>query len=91
MPKVTRKTELTSQTLEVFDIEVREEDRTALTDDPEKFFRSRLEPDYKVNGICVDARNLASLDAALVAGFVTLVHVSGGDFDSYYFWPQKQQ
>ncbi|MDH6546079.1 hypothetical protein M2164_000376 [Streptomyces sp. SAI-208] len=91
MTMATRKSEITSQSLEVFEVKVGEEDWDALREDPETFFRSRLEPDYKVNGICIDAKNLRSLETAVSGGFATLVHVSGGPFDSYYFWPQHQQ
>ncbi|WP_418960589.1 hypothetical protein [Streptomyces tritici] len=90
MSTVTKKSEITSQTLELFDVAVGEEDWDALREDPERFFRSRLEPDHKVNGICVDARALAS-PQLIAGGFVTLVHVSGGPFDSYYFVPQREE
>ncbi|MFE5208728.1 hypothetical protein [Streptomyces sp. NPDC056600] len=90
MTAVTRKGKHTGQVLEIFQVEVREEDREALTADPAGFLRSRLEPEYKVNGICVDARNLGSPEV-VAAGFVQLVHVSGGPFDSYYFWPPHKE
>ncbi|OEJ56851.1 hypothetical protein BGM19_01175 [Streptomyces agglomeratus] len=85
MTMVTRKSEVASQSLEVFEMEVGEEDWYALREDPETFFRSRLEPEHKVNRICVDTRMLRSPEAAAGRGFITLVHVSGGPFDSYYF------
>ncbi|QFQ95748.1 hypothetical protein F9278_05695 [Streptomyces phaeolivaceus] len=78
------------QTLEVFEIEFDEGDWEAMSPDPERFFRELLEPDYKVNGICIDTRNAGRLarDELVATSFVRLVHISGGPFDSYYVWPE---
>lgn len=86
-----RKSDGEPQTLEVFEIELEEGDWEAMSPDPERFFRELLEPEYKVNGICVDTRNATSLPGELSASsFVRLVHISGGPFDSYYVWPELQ-
>jgi hypothetical protein len=80
------------QTLEAFEIDLDEGDWEALRSAPERFFRELLEPEYKVNGICVDTRNLGRLARGelAAASFVRLVHISGGPFDSYYVWPEHQ-
>jgi hypothetical protein len=90
MTTVNRRGKLAVQSLEIVELEVSEENREALMEDPERFFRSHLEPDAKVNGICIDPRNLGS-PKALASGSVTLIHVCGGPFHSYYFWPQMEQ
>ncbi|WP_216588431.1 hypothetical protein [Streptomyces brasiliscabiei] len=85
-----RKHDAEPQSLEVFQIELDEGDWEAMRPDPERFFRGLLEPEYKVNGICIDTRSAGRLARGeLVAtSFVNLVHISGGAFDSYYVWPE---
>src|SRR5262245_55370993 len=87
MAKV-RKNNAEAQTLEIFEIELEDGDLEAMRPDPEQFFRELLEPDYKVNGICIDARHVSRLHRgeSLETSFVTLVHISGGVWDSYYVW-----
>ncbi|MDX3136627.1 hypothetical protein PV367_44110 [Streptomyces europaeiscabiei] len=87
-----RKNDGEPQTLEVFEIELDEGDWEAMSPDPERFFRELLEPEYKVNGICLDTRNAYRLSRGELpaTSFVRLVHISGGPFDSYYVWPELQ-
>ncbi|MFH8572156.1 hypothetical protein [Streptomyces sp. NPDC017993] len=90
MAKAIRKSEAQSYPLETFEIELDEGDWETLSADPEKFIRERLEPEFKVNGVCIDTRVLDHLsnDDDQVA-FVRLVHISGGPLESYYVFPQQ--
>ncbi|WP_407553894.1 hypothetical protein QOM21_28800 [Streptomyces sp. Pv4-95] len=90
MAKAVRKSEGESYPLEIFDIELGEGEWETLSADPEKFLRERLEPEFTVNGVCIDTRVLDHLsnDEDQVS-FVRLVHIAGGPLESYYVFPQQ--
>lgn len=74
-----------TMTAERFRIELDDEDRRAIAADPRAFLYDLLEKEGAPPPNAVLLGGAA--DMALTPGFVELIHISSGPFQSYYFWP----
>ncbi|MEU7636557.1 hypothetical protein AB0C11_10750 [Streptomyces sp. NPDC039016] len=83
MANIYRKSEPETREVEVFGLDLHEEDREALRADPDKFIRELLEPEIqKVNGVSLDVELTNSLANGGPFASYIVHHTVSGEFAS---------